>query len=291
MASILVTKGPLASAVFQRLLAMLLCAVPVACSTVPTPQDRVELADGLTDARGWVTALQPAGPFDLKIAFSERLVTNRHLVVFIEGDGFAWRTRSRPSADPTPVNPVGLKMALNHPAGNAVYLARPCQYRQRNCESRFWTGARFAPEVIDAMGLALDGLKRRFGAEALTLVGYSGGGAVAALLAAERADVQRLVTVAGNLDHAAWTKHHRVSPLAQSLNPIDVAGALAGVEQTHFVGAEDRIVPPQLIEPYIASFDRERRPKLIVKAGFDHACCWAEEWASLWASIGAGRRD
>jgi hypothetical protein len=44
---------------------------------------------------------------------------------------------------------------------------------------------------------------------------------VASLVAARRHDVVRLVTVAGNLDHLAWTTLHGVSPLTGSLNPAD----------------------------------------------------------------------
>ena len=131
------------------------------------------------------------------------------LTVYIEGDGLAWRTRSIPSTNPTPIDPVGLKLALAHPLGNAAYLARPCQYvgghTARGCDQSYWTNKRFAREVIESSNEALTTLKLEFGARHLQLVGYSGGGAVAALLAAKRDDVIRLVTVAGNLEHLAWT--------------------------------------------------------------------------------------
>ncbi|GAB2181920.1 hypothetical protein DLREEDagrD3_21430 [Denitratisoma sp. agr-D3] len=51
----------------------------------------------------------------------------------------------------------------------------------------------------------------QLGARRLTLVGYSGG--AAALLAARCSDVVRLVTIAGNLDHRAWTRYHHITTL------------------------------------------------------------------------------
>jgi hypothetical protein len=49
------------------------------------------------------------------------------LTVYIEGDGFAWLSRSQASYDPSPLNPVGLELALRHPLGESAYLARTCQ--------------------------------------------------------------------------------------------------------------------------------------------------------------------
>ena len=86
---------------------------------------------------------------------------------------------------------------------------------------RYWTTHRFAPEVIRASDLALDRLKTLFGAQRLVLVGYSGGAAVALLVAARRHDMGQIITVAGNLDHQAWTHYHHVQALSGSLNPVD----------------------------------------------------------------------
>jgi alpha/beta superfamily hydrolase len=88
--------------------------------------------------------------------------------------------------------------------------------------------------------MAIDQLKQMVGASKLQLVGYSGGANVAALAASERTDVIHLVTVAGNLDHASWTRHHRVKPLVNSLNAADIAHQLDRLPQTHWVGGQDQ---------------------------------------------------
>ena len=69
----------------------------------------------------------------------------KDLVVYIEGDGRAWRSRRVPSDDPTPRDPLAFRLAVRDPAPKVLYLGRPCQYVSpkswRRCEPRFWTTA------------------------------------------------------------------------------------------------------------------------------------------------------
>lgn len=273
---------------YARWLAGCLLLLTAACAALPTPADRLARAGGLAAARGWRPLSVPTAEFDLLAFVPGAQMSGDVLTIYIEGDGLAWLSPSHPAPDPTPRDPLGLRLALAQPGGNAAYLGRPCQYvdvRRRGCESRYWTSARFAPEVIAATSQAIDALKRRFGARRLTLVGYSGGGAVAALVAARREDVARLVTVAGNLDHGAWTRLHRGDPLTGSLDAVDEAGRLRAIPQWHFVGAKDDNVTPELVRGFASRFPPERRPVVEVVPGFDHRCCWAEAWPELVARI------
>jgi dienelactone hydrolase len=212
------------------------------------------------------------------------------LTVYIEGDGLAWINGSTPSLDPTPLNPLALRLALRDPSGAAVYLARPCQFvtgaQRRGCQRKYWTSHRFAPEVIEASSSAIEQLKQRFAAERLVLVGYSGGGAVAALIAAQRRDVMRLVTVAGNLDHRAWTADLHLSALDGSLNPADAWRRLQSVPQIHFVGGQDRVLGESVVESYRARFAPGPAPTVRVLPTFDHHCCWVERWPDLLGEAG-----
>ncbi len=255
-----------------------------ACTSVPSADERAQLAQALAASHGWHRETLPTDSFAITAWLPPRIESTGDLVIYIEGDGLAWTASDTPSRDPTPLSPMALRLALAQPGGNAAYLARPCQYalETAHCEQRYWTSRRFAPEVIGAMNQATDDLKQRFRASRLILVGYSGGAAVAALLAARRTDVAGLVTVAGNLDHHAWTEWHRASPLTGSLNPADEEARLRRIPQRHFTGANDRIVPPALLEAFAAQMPDA---KLEILEGYDHQCCWAENWPALWRSI------
>lgn len=266
-------------------LALLLCVLLAACVALPDPAARRLNADLLAAGRGWQPLDLPAGPFLLRAyASSERAVGT--LTIYIEGDGLAWVTASLPSDDPTPGDPLALRLALAQPAGAAAYLARPCQYvHSPACSVRDWTDGRFSAKVVAASSRAVDQLKARAGAERIVLVGYSGGGAIAALVAAGRDDVERLITVAGNLDHVVWTRLHRVTPLSASLNAADVAATLAPVPQWHWVGDRDDVLPERVVRAFLERPGGGTARRLQVMPEFDHRCCWVEHWPDLWQQM------
>lgn len=268
-------------------IAMLLLVT--ACAAV-SPSQRREAAERIALEAGWQRAVLEAGTFSLVTFVPPALQEADTLTVYIEGDGMAWISRSQPSFDPTPRDPVALQLALRDQSGRAVYLARPCQYvadgDRHGCEQRYWTSHRFAPEVIEASNRAIDQLQQRYHARKLMLVGYSGGGAVAALVAAQRHAVVRLVTVAGNLDIATWAERKHITPLTGSLNPADAWRELAGIPQIHFVGDQDKVMAPAFAESYRAHFPAAQQPNIIVIPEFDHHCCWARDWPGLAGKAG-----
>jgi dienelactone hydrolase len=263
-----------------------------ACTSLSTPVQRKQFADMLAARRQWGGSLLNVGSFQLMAYMPDVPVPTERLTIYIEGDGLAWITGDRVSRDPTPADPLALRLALAQPDGAAAYLGRPCQYvdaQASNCSSRYWAEARFSSDVVAATDVAIESIKQRFGARYLTLVGYSGGGTVAALVAEKRRDVDCLVTVAGNLDPAAWVGLHQLAPLAGSENPADHVNALRGVVQRHMVGSRDENVTPALVLSFAALFPVGERPGVTVVPGFDHHCCWAEYWPSLWRSISERR--
>ena len=206
-----------------------------------------------------------------------------NLTIYIEGDGLSWVNITSPSSDPTPLNPMALKLALNDPAPS-VYLARPCQYTRKkdlHCSQQYWTNKRFSAEIIEATNQAIDQIKRQLNAKNLILVGYSGGGAVAALIAAQRHDIKHLFTIAGNLDHVYWTSMLHLSPLSGSLNPRDFQEQLQHIPQTHFVGAKDNVINESVVRSYTSYFPTDKKPTVIVVPEFDHQCCWVINWNAL----------
>jgi pimeloyl-ACP methyl ester carboxylesterase len=249
-------------------------------------RDRQALGPELAAAAGWRWQSLAAGPFDLAVALRPSTGGDT-LTVYIEGDGLAYLSPTERAMDPTPTDPLALRLALAHPGnGPVAYLARPCQYRAvasgRNCRSDYWTVARYAPEVVDSAGIALDQLKARLGsATRLILVGYSGGGAMAALLAERRNDVVGLVTVAANLDLEQWVHANGLTPLRGSLDPAADAGRLATLPQIHFVGAQDRMVDGRVASAFLSHQAAGARASIVEIEGQDHACCWATAWPAL----------
>lgn len=264
----------------RPLLACLLTLLIAGCVTAPVDTRR-SLAQGIA-AQGALqkTVIQTHG-FDLTV-FSKFTHAAAPAIAYIEGDGLAWRSRRAPSGDPTPTNPVALRLAQADDAPNVIYLARPCQYtRGPACDKAYWTGKRFAPEVIAAMNSALDNILGRNNARGVRLVGFSGGGTLAALLAARRDDIIDLRTVAGNLDIEAHSRLHGLSPLHGSLNPAHDAARLRVIPQHHFTGADDKIVPLAIYQSYARALGDAPCLRHSVIAGASHEKGWDEKWARL----------
>lgn len=238
----------------------------------PDPVDRIRAAEALAAAAG-LERLEADGTSQgvLPVVAWRRTGRERRcLRVYLEGDGLAWQRRRRVSRDPTPVDPVGLRLAAADDSNaTVVYVGRPCQYvgsmetaaagrgaaagdapGRSRCRPIVWTAARYGEEVLRAMDAALTRAIEGEAPTDLTLVGHSGGGVVAALLAARRDDVTRLVTVASPLDVDHWTRVRAVSPLVHSHSPMDSIEALRAVEQQHFIGLGDERVPASAIERF-----------------------------------------
>lgn len=165
--------------------------------------------------------------------------------------------------------------------GPALYLGRPCHFvhdGRSACQPLLWTHRRYAEEVVASLvhALATFHSARRF--DELVLIGYSGGGTLAMLMAARLPQVIAVATIAANLDTAAWTRLHDYSPLLGSLDPATAAPLAASIQQTHFVGGRDDNVPPMITR---GGLHREAQANVVVFPDFDHRCCWVQAWPEL----------
>lgn len=231
------------------------------------------------EARGFEAISVTTGDFR-PFVLLRRVSATRSLVVYIEGDGAAWPSPWQPPRDPTPRMPMALLLANSDPALAVAWLARPCQYASAGetpCAATYWTDRRFSPEIVTAMNRALDELVKASGAERLALVGYSGGGVIATLLAGQRRDVAELLTVAAPLALIEWAASGGLSPLAGSLDPLSVQPLPASIHALHFAGGRDAVVPPAIVARYVDA----RGGRLLLEGSYDHECCWVLDWPVL----------
>ncbi len=237
----------------------------------------------LAQAPGFERSFISAGRFTLT-SYSRFSKPGEPVRVYIEGDGRAWVSRTRLSDNPTPAEPLVMELAARDPAANVAYIARPGQYTATGapgCDASYWDNRRFSEEVIAAVNSAVDAVLKRSGSDKIELVGYSGGGAVAVLVAARRGDIISLRTLAGNLDPEAVNKYHKVSPLEGSLNPMDYAEKIKDIPQRHFVGSKDKVVPPFVARSFSEREGDGGQERITVVEGAAHSKGWLENWERL----------
>lgn len=177
---------------------------------------------------------------------AEGSIARSPLWVYVEGDGVPWINETIPSDDPTPHTLVALRMMASGPRP-AVYLGRPCYFgtaARVPCEPAWWTHRRFSPQITASMLAALGQIvaEKGWGGRQINLVGFSGGGTLATLMAARLDRVCALITLASPLDIDEWAASHGYSPLAGSENPASLPPLPGGVRQLHLRGTGDQIV-------------------------------------------------
>lgn len=195
--------------------------------------------------------------------------------IYIEGDGHAFNSHGMPTNDPTPKGEMMRELAYGDNSPNVIYLARPCQYvKSPLCSTKYWTTARFSSEVVDAEYHAI---KQIVGSRPIILIGFSGGAQIAELLAATTdLNIKKIITIAGNIDHAAWTAYQKLPPLNNSLNAADYKDKLAVLPQKHYVGTKDKVIPPALTRSLV------NHAKIIEVQGADHNDGWKDIYPLIW---------
>lgn len=238
---------------------------------------------GVTEiaARGGMTITEADGTAYRHLVVHRRATPpGTTLHVYIEGDGIPW-VGNYPSADPTPVNTLALRLAAQDPH-DVAYIGRPCYFDRSEtppCHPRDWTSRRYGEPIVASMAAAIESVRkpRHTG---VVLIGHSGGGVLAALLESRINDVVGVISIGANLDIDAWTDFHGYDRLVGSLNPI-AQKRPPGIPHAQLVGARDRNVPESITREYERQMPNVDR---IVYRDFDHVCCWERAWPKILAA-------
>jgi hypothetical protein len=200
------------------------------------------------------------------------------LHVYFDGDGTP-SVEGYPAVDPTPRDPLVLDLMTLDPT-SAVYIGRPCYHGLSGapCSPTLWTSGRYSESVVASMAAAVRRVVAARGVERIVLIGYSGGGVLAVLLATRVPQTVGVVTIAANLDIDAWRDHHGASRLTDSLNPARQAAP--SVPQRHYAGGRDQVVPVAITRQGAAA-----GAEVIVVADYDHRCCWVTLWPTALAAL------
>ncbi len=274
----------------KTVLAILLI-VGIASCNPRSFEKRIENADRIASSAHFRKSVLSSNIFHL-LTYSRIDAKQRDKVnIYIEGDGLAWKGRYQVSSNPTPVNPIALKLAASDTSSNVIYIGRPCQYidlkYETKCDSTFWTDARFSQEVVDSINQIISELTNQYHFKEINLFGYSGGGALAVLVAAQRSDVKLIGTVAANLNHKEFSKIHKTTPLKNSLDAVDVVDKVKNIEQFHFIGGKDRAVPSDVILSYVKRLNGAGgKAKFRVISDVTHS---DDKWIEVWKSTANNR--
>jgi pimeloyl-ACP methyl ester carboxylesterase len=256
---------------WTRCCLMWIAAASAACAS---PSQRIDEAAAQL---GFERERVSGAPFDHVLYYRDSLNPGAwgRLHVYLTGDGSPLRAQRYRPPDPTYSRPLMLNlMALDpHPG---VLLGRP-GHHGASSGPWYWTQGRYSEAVVESLVSAVESLLDGHHPE-LVLIGHSGGGTLAMLMASRLPETRAVVTVAGNLDVSAWTSHHRDVPLDDSLNPADRPHDTAEIHQIHVVGGRDEQVPAHLSDVFIG---RQPHALRMTYPGLDHACCWQSVWREV----------
>ncbi|MEY4684279.1 MAG: hypothetical protein RLZ25_738 [Pseudomonadota bacterium] len=256
----------------QGFIATLLTLVTIGCLSGCYSQPiNIEEA---AKANRWDLSYQKGRHYPTVLVSSRVPGNHSNLHVYLEGDGLPWKTSKQISSNPTPRNPVALNL-MKYDDGHAIYLGRPCYFglhEDSRCNPSLWTFARYSESVVQELNNAIDRYLDQTGLNHAILVGFSGGGTLALLLANRNPRIKGALMIAPNFDTSEWVRLHDYSTLNASLNPAREPKAHP-YKEVFWFGEEDVNVPAI---PF-AGIAKQRTDAQVRRfKHVDHACCWED---------------
>lgn len=255
---------------------LLMYAALAGCASPAARIDSAALRAGMT------REVVPGTTFRHVVYARQSATSDATWTVYLESDGLPWVNGRVPATDPTTRDPLALQLMMRT-SGTVLYVSRPCYHElmDAGCSWQAWTLARYSPDVVDSMVAAIETKLRALDAKRARLVGYSGGGALAVLIAERLSSVDTVITIGANLDTDAWAAHHGYLPLEGSLNPAR-SSLPHPWRELHLQGGHDNIVPHATTRAYFERYPTARR---LTFDDYDHVCCWVRDWPQLLTQI------
>lgn len=231
-------------------------------------------------AKGYTRRMMDGNGFKHVVFAPEAQARGKSLHVYIQGDGKPFISSRHPSPDPDgDICPVFKLMALD-PAPKAL-MGRPCYNglaHSRNCGTYYWTLGRYSPQIVSSLVLCLKKIAIDY--REITLVGISGGGTLAVLVAEYVDKVNRIITMGANLDVNTWAHKHRYTPMTASMDPMRAKGPSPDVRQTHLAGGKDDNVPWTIIHSYCL---RHQNAEMVMVPEASHTGPWEQAFVKALA--------
>ena len=166
----------------------------------------------------------------------------------------------------------------------AVYIARPCylmkgfaeEIEDPECSAYWWTFGRYSEKVVNSMAKIIEQESESY--NNIVLIGHSGGGTLAALLAEQNEKTVALVTAAANLNVAEWVTYHQFTPLYGSLDPTRGVVLPNNIVQLHYIGDSDNEIKVGWQNDYLS---RHPNASLTILPEVTHQGGWYIHWPNI----------
>jgi hypothetical protein len=102
------------------------------CSrNIPTAKQRGDIANKIAISNNFMHKTYKTDLFNI-FSYRSPNIEEKIVNIYIESDGLSWISKSQISSNPTPINPISLKLMAKDKSKSKIYLARPCQYIKDN---------------------------------------------------------------------------------------------------------------------------------------------------------------
>jgi hypothetical protein len=240
-------------------------------------QHRINKAFNLAKEFEYESAIVQCSNFPMQIFYKN--FNSKHAIIYLEGDGLVINRFGEIASNSTPTDPMAIRLAaVDNRLITKIIINRPFHYlKSANSSSKYWTTARYSPEVVRSIFEAIKSCQEKFHFETIELIAYSGGASVAFLLIPYFRNITNIISFAGNLDHSSWTTFHNCQPLYESLDPLEIKDSIGKIPQIHFVGTNDTNTTIELAMAFKKQIKSEKI-SIIPVDGFDHDSNWPSVW-------------